>query len=171
MKMKKVFTIYEDGGNAWAKVPRKLLIELGILSQITHYSFQRGDFVYLEEDCGDLNTFRVAHPAARFNTVRSDRSSVRSYDRFSRKPLFEVGDIMLTCGVQAKFTHSQLLPLLERHIMGDWGLCCKDDWKVNDEGLKCGDRLMSVYEIEGARVWVITEYDRSVTTFLLPSEY
>lgn len=164
------YTIYEDSGHAWAKVPRKLLAQLGLLPQISHYSYQRGDFVYLEEDC-DLTLFCNAKPDAKFKTVRSDSSRVRSYDSFSRAVLFELGDVLLTRGVQEKFVHSQLAPLLERHVSGDWGFCCKEDWALNDDALKQGDRLMSVYEIEGERIWVITEWNREVTTMLLPEEY
>lgn len=46
--------VYADPGHAWAKVSRKLLIKLGIESEISRFSFQRGDFCYLEED-GDLS--------------------------------------------------------------------------------------------------------------------
>ena len=66
---------------------------------------------------------------------------------------------------------------LARHSKGDWGECCDEDKSVNDEALKVGNRLMSVYlfpdEPVGAagKVWVITEWDRSVTTLLLPEEY
>ena len=81
MRMKKVFTLYADGGHAWAKVPRKLLEQLGILKDITHYSYQRGDYVYLEED-GDLSTFLVAYPIATFYERDSYHSRIRRYDNF-----------------------------------------------------------------------------------------
>ena len=50
------FTFHEDPGHGWLRVPRKLLVELGIEKQITPYSFQQGESVYLEEDC-DAGTF------------------------------------------------------------------------------------------------------------------
>ena len=34
-----------------------------------------------------------------------------------------------------------------------------------------GARILSAYHVNGAKVWVITERDRSATTFLLPEEY
>ena len=55
MKPRK-YAVYSDPGHAWLKAPRAHLIELGILSQITPYSYQRGDWVYLEED-QDVSTF------------------------------------------------------------------------------------------------------------------
>ena len=47
-----------------------------------------------------------------------------------------------------------------------------EDWLANDEGLENGGRLLSAYRTSlGERIWVITEWDRSVTTLLLPDEY
>jgi hypothetical protein len=42
---------YNDPGHGWAKIQRAVLIKLGVIDQISHYSYQRGEFVYLEEDC------------------------------------------------------------------------------------------------------------------------
>ena len=49
----------------------------------------------------------------------------------------------------------------------------KEDWAANDRALKDGERLLSAYALPetGEKVWVITEWDRSATTLLLPSEY
>jgi hypothetical protein len=82
-KTQSVFTLYVDNGHAWAKVPREMLVQMGIVKDITHYSYQRGDYVYLEED-GDLDTFVKAYPMIdiTFNVVRSARSRVRSYDSY-----------------------------------------------------------------------------------------
>ena len=62
--------------------------------------------------------------------------------------------------------------LIMRHASGDWGELCDGDKKLNDEGVNSGDRLMSAYSLrDGVKIWIITESDRSVTTFLLPDEY
>jgi hypothetical protein len=62
--------------------------------------------------------------------------------------------------------------LLARHEAGDWGDLCPDDFTANDHALVDGERLLSNYVLPGgAKVWIITEWDRSVTTILLPSEY
>ena len=43
---------------------------------------------------------------------------------------------------------------------------------VNEEALKAGARIFSVYRLsDGAKVWIITEADRSSTCILLPEEY
>jgi hypothetical protein len=49
----------------------------------------------------------------------------------------------------------------------------RHDKRQNDAALKSGeDRLFSSYQVApGLQLWIITEWDRSVTTLLLPSEY
>lgn len=43
---------------------------------------------------------------------------------------------------------------------------------MNEHAVASGvDRIMSVYKVGDAKVWIITEADRSVTTVLLPEEY
>ena len=96
-------------------------------------------------------------------------------------PLFSLGQTVATPGalrLLAKFNVSPV-NLLCRHISGDWGDLEICDRHTNNLALVNGDRLLSSYAVDGskredpsgARVWVITEWDRSVTTLLLPSEY
>lgn len=62
---------------------------------------------------------------------------------------------------------------LRRHQRGDWGDVKGQDRRMNDQAFKSGeDRVFSVYEggPEG-KIWIITEWDRSVTTVLYPSDY
>lgn len=57
MKFKKLKLIkFNDPGHGWLRVKRQLLVDLGIASQISGYSYQRGSWVYLEEDM-DVGTF------------------------------------------------------------------------------------------------------------------
>jgi hypothetical protein len=61
---------------------------------------------------------------------------------------------------------------LYRHDADDWGDLDDEDKKENDLSVKEGFRLLSAYHLEtGAKVWVIMEWDRSVTTILLPEDY
>jgi len=62
--------------------------------------------------------------------------------------------------------------LLIRHASGDWGELDEHDRKENEISLKSGFRILSSYSLSnGAKIWVITEADRSSTCLLLPSEY
>ena len=66
--------------------------------------------------------------------------------------------------------------ILRRHAQGDWGDLDDLDAQANEEALASGGRLFSVYYLKdgtdkGTKIYVITEWDRSVTTALLPEEY
>ena len=67
---------------------------------------------------------------------------------------------------------------LARHIKGDWGDVDAEDKLSNDEAVKSSeDRVLSAYNDDRfpkngiATIWIITEWDRSVTTVLFPDEY
>jgi hypothetical protein len=66
-----------------------------------------------------------------------------------------------------------ILPLLARHVTGDWGDLDPEDKQANDSAVKIGERILSSYCVSPAigNVWIITEWDRSYTTVLLPDEY
>ncbi len=84
---------------------------------------------------------------------------------------FELGQCVVTDGILETLTSSQVQDVLDRHVRGDWGEVGEEDARQNDWSLKNGERLMSAYTVDGTKVWVITERDRSATTILLPSEY
>jgi hypothetical protein len=81
----------------------------------------------------------------------------------------------MTAGVDELVRQGQLNPssYLRRHISGDWGDLDDCDRRQNDAALLSGeDRLFSSYQVApDLKLWIITEWDRSVTTLLLPSEY
>ena len=87
--------------------------------------------------------------------------------------LFPLGDVVATPAALALLEQHQILPLLllGRHLAGNWGDVPPDDAAANEAALRSGDRVLSSYHVGDARVWVITEADRSSTTLLLPSEY
>lgn len=62
--------------------------------------------------------------------------------------------------------------LLTRHLCGDWGDLSEEDREQNDLALEAGLRVLSSYTLTAnVKVWIITEWDRSVTTVLLPDDY
>lgn len=89
------------------------------------------------------------------------------------KPLFALGRTLATKGALAAMRQLGVSPfaLLSRHQRGDWGDLCKEDKQTNEQALTVGNRLLSSYQLETAKFWVITEADRSATTILLPEEY
>jgi hypothetical protein len=62
--------------------------------------------------------------------------------------------------------------LILRHVTGDWGDLPEEDIEENKLSVEKGFCVFSSYRLPtGTKVRVITEWDRSVTMFLLPSEY
>lgn len=76
------FDVISDPGHGWIKVPKKLLVGLGIADKITPYSYMRGDFAYLEEDC-DAGTFMKAMAEQRPD-VQVEQRLRTCYERPSR---------------------------------------------------------------------------------------
>lgn len=51
------FTYFTDSGHGWIKVDRSLLKQLNIENKISHYSYQKNHWCYLEEDCDASELF------------------------------------------------------------------------------------------------------------------
>ena len=64
---------------------------------------------------------------------------------------------------------------IARHAAGDWSEMCAEDAAENALSVKRGFRIFSAYAYDAARpdakVWVITEADRSSTCVLMPEDY
>jgi hypothetical protein len=90
-----------------------------------------------------------------------------------------LGRLLATPGALGALQESQqsAAEFLDRHAAGDWGDVCASDARLNDQALRDGSRLLSVYHTRsGTRLWVITEASddsghRTATTILLPEEY
>lgn len=90
------------------------------------------------------------------------------------KPRFELGQIVGTPGALEALEDAGQDPidLLRRHVAGDWGDVCAEDAQENEFSVTRRLRILSAYTLaDGVKVWIITEADKSRTTFLLPSEY
>jgi hypothetical protein len=93
--------------------------------------------------------------------------------------MFHLGQLLATPGALRAIEESGQAPweFLSRHLRGDWGEVCPEDWGLNDRALKDGGRVLSAYStLKGQKVWVITEAaddtgHRAATTLLLPEEY
>lgn len=76
----KTFDFISDPGHAWLKVPHALLAELGIADKITHYSYSRDAFAYLEEDLDAGIFFAAMDKAGRPWKIR-ERNCAHVYSR------------------------------------------------------------------------------------------
>lgn len=91
--------------------------------------------------------------------------------RSIRAVSFDVGMLLITRQALQSVNAEDVRKSFGRHLSGDWGDLCDDDWRANDSALRNEGRLLSSYvDRTGVRFWIITEWDRSVTTILLPQE-
>jgi hypothetical protein len=97
-----------------------------------------------------------------------------SSSHHSQHAKFPLGQIVVTSGARGAIQQAGISPntLLDRHVRGDWGIVHTGDEGLNDEALLTGGDIHSVYILSTqVTIWIITQWDRSVTTILLPNEY
>jgi len=90
------------------------------------------------------------------------------------RPQFPLGQCVATPGALAALEEAGQTPadFLDRHVRGDWGNIDPADKGMNEQALRDGARIFSVYVTrKGVKLWVITEADRASTCILLPDEY
>ena len=107
-------------------------------------------------------------------TIMHTENPSEDSEKENIEPLFDLGQIVGTPGALQAMQEAEQDPLelLVRHVTGDWGDLPDEDLAENELSVERGLRVFSSYKLNtGAKVWVITEWDRSVTTFLLPAEY
>ena len=84
---------------------------------------------------------------------------------------FHLGRLVVTPQAAEVLHQRDVYVGLLRHACGDWGEVCAEDAATNELSITEGFRLRSAYTgRNGVEFWVITEWDRSVTTVSL-AEY
>ena len=92
---------------------------------------------------------------------------------------FEIGKLVMTKGIgmtmnrSSDFARFVVDSFYDKYRQGDWGDICHEDKKMNDSAVKNNDdRIVARYNYDGYDdIYVITEWDRSVTTILFTHEY
>lgn len=82
---------------------------------------------------------------------------------------FPLGKACITPNAMVALKAHGLEPasFLQRHASGDWGDVSPKDAQRNEAACEGEDMVHSVYTLPGSeRLWVMTEWDRSVTTLL-----
>ena len=84
------FKHYTDPGHGWYKVSREMLFRMDILDKISSFSYQKNDWVYLEEDCDatiffDRSKELYGEIQIRVTSnIADNMSSIRYYDTFGK---------------------------------------------------------------------------------------
>jgi hypothetical protein len=89
------------------------------------------------------------------------------------RPLFHPGRLLVTPAALTTLRSNSIpvISVMLRHIAGDWGIVSNEDRAQNDLSIEAGLRLLSIYRLpDGAKVWVVTEWDRSHTTIRLAGD-
>lgn len=85
----------------------------------------------------------------------------------------KTGQWVMTRGIVAKIEEDRefskfVFDSIRKYINQDWGDTCEEDSKLNDSAVKNGDdRIVAKYD----NIFIITEWDRSMTTILFTEEY
>lgn len=92
--------------------------------------------------------------------------------------MFKLGKVVSTLGVKSLLEEGiisikDLINILHMHNNYDFGDLSEADKELQNNNIKNNieDRIMSVYNINDYTLWIITEWNRSYTTILLPEEY
>lgn len=90
----------------------------------------------------------------------------------------KLGQIVMTRGIFDEVGNNPdfaifVLDCLEKYEwFQDWGDLCEEDKEANNLAIKTGDdRILARYNNEYGDIYIITEWDQSVTTILFCNEY
>lgn len=88
---------------------------------------------------------------------------------------FELGNVVIKESISARMKEDKHFDIFVKCSLGrfkncDWGILCAEDKAVADEAVTSGQMVMGAYKYKDEEIWIITEWDRSVTTILFPHE-
>ena len=89
----------------------------------------------------------------------------------------EIGQIGFTNGLahameNDKELSKQVHAAWFKYMTCDWGILGDDDKQMNDSAVKNkNDRILARYNTKAGDIYIITEWDRSYTTFMFCNEY
>jgi len=85
-----------------------------------------------------------------------------------------LGRVVMSFALEASDISSETMKIcLKRHAAQDWGDLDPADAKMNDRAADPNhpNTILSNYNLEdGRRIWIQTEWDRSVTTIMFPED-
>jgi hypothetical protein len=78
---------YADPAHGWSKTRREALAKFGVADKVSTCSYERGEYVYLEEDCDGPVLIRAAEAAGAAVRIVEHKpakgdSHIRNMDRY-----------------------------------------------------------------------------------------
>lgn len=88
---------------------------------------------------------------------------------------FELGNVVITESISTRMKEDKHFDIFVKCSLGrykncDWGILCAEDKMAADDAVASGHMIMGAYKYKDEEIWIITEWDRSVTTILFPHE-
>lgn len=99
----KTYKFYADPAHEWLAVKITELMQLGIITQISTYSYMRGATAYLEGDvdaelfCKAYHDKHGVEPWFKY-THTNNRSPIRNYDSYNRNKAVDYALVALSSG-------------------------------------------------------------------------
>ena len=90
---------------------------------------------------------------------------------------FELGQLVATRQVSTKMDNNkvfrtEVFQALDKYMKCDWGSVPEGDAAINDKAVReNNERILAAYNTCAGEIWIITEWDRSYTTIIFPSDY
>jgi len=93
-----------------------------------------------------------------------------------KKILFNAGQMVATPGALQVLQELDIIQLLGWHVTGAWEEMEAQDRAANEQALQDGSRIFSSFDVNGQKIWVITEAVnddgiRASTCIMLPEDY
>lgn len=89
-KKTRVFHVYEDPGHGWIKVKKSMIHDLGLTEEISSFSYQYGEYAFLEEDRDAglfIHALRKAGIKPSYRSHHTNKQSkIRGYSRYNKIP-------------------------------------------------------------------------------------
>ena len=133
----------------------------------------------------DQSDLGIVIPAGTLPATHALPTAQMTYLRFNLEVImtnakFSLGQIVSTPGALAALEQAgqSARHFLDLHASGAWGDLDREDRMANEQAIanehdpQRRARVLSSYRTRnGAKLWIITEHDRSATTLLLPEDY
>jgi len=91
-------------------------------------------------------------------------------DKFSIGKIFKTNGIATAISNNIDFAY-EIFKCFLRYINCDWGNLCEEDKLANEYALEHNERILGAYKTTQGKIYIITEWNREITTIMFANEY